>query len=268
MLKKNLKNSQNSGKKCAFNRFKFACNYSKEEIINKKNYFNNIFCNILYTKCGIISLKHFLLNKKISKEENKITYKKINLFNKKNNFNFFLKEIKQKIKIKKIVFKYNNYILNQNYIIFFKSIAISMQQRALYNQKNLQAKNFYLFNLIKHGFYLWKKKYINKKEITNKKLRRKVIGKILINNLRNNLLEQKKLGMNYHCLLLKKYYFNRLRRTTHYLIYNRIAKLKFVSKYIFLWKEIANKIRINKFNGLLLFVEKIYPNLNGSYTEK
>ena len=263
-----MQNSKNWQKKCAFKRFKFACNYSKENIINKKNNFNNIFCKILYTKSCIISLKHFLLNKKIVKEENKIIYKKMKIFNYKNNFNFFINEIKQEKKIKKIFFKYNNYILNHNYIIFFKSIAISMQKNSLNKQKNSQAKNFYFFNLIKKGFFSWKNYYINKKEINNKKLRRKIIGKILINKLRNNLYEQKMIGMNYNNFLLKKYYFNRLRRTVHYLINNRIAKLKFISKYIFLWKEISHNTRINKFHGLVLFSEKIYPNLYYSYINK
>ena len=76
------------------------------------------------------------------------------------------------------------------------------------------------------------------------------------------------IGMNYNNFLLKKYYFNRLRRTVHYLINNRIAKLKFISKYIFLWKEISHNTRINKFNGLVLFSEKIYPNLYYSYINK
>ena len=255
-------------RKCAFKRFKFACNYIKENFINKTNNFNNIFCKILYTKSCIISLKHFLLNKKIVNEENKIIRKKMKIFNYKNNFNFFINEINQEKRIKKIFFKYNNYIINHNYIIFFKSIAISLQRSSSRKQKNSQAKNFYLFNLIKKGFFSWKKFYQNKKAINNKKLRRKIIGKILINNLRNNLYEQRMIGMNYNNFLLKKYYFNRLRRTVHYLINNRIAELKFISKYIFLWKEISHNVRTNKFNGLFIFSEKIYPNLYCSYINK
>ena len=190
------------------------------------------------------------------------------IFNIKKNLKYFLYESKQEIKIKKIYEQYNQYIINQNYIIFFKYVAISMQKRALYKQKNAQAKNFYLFNLIKKAFRVWVKKHINNKSIEMKKLRRKVIGKILINNLRNNLYEQRMIGMNYHYFLLKKYYFNRLRRTVHYSINNKIAKLKFVSKYIFLWKEISHKIRINKYNGLVLFSQKIYPKLYISYIYK
>ena len=268
LFKKNRKNNKNLLKRCAFKRFKFACDFSKEEIINKNNLFNNAFCRILYTKCGIISFKNFLLNKKILNEQNKICYKKMKLFNNKNNFKFFLCEIKKEIKIKKIYYKYNKYILNQNYIIFFKFVAISMQKRAAYKQKNEQAKNIYLFNLTKKIFQKWVKMHKRKKEINIKKLRRKVVGKIFINNLRNNLLEQKMIGMNYNYFLLKKYYFNRLRRTVHYIINNRIAKLKFISKYIFLWKEIANKISINKFKGLKLLEEKIYTNLCKSYVYK
>ena len=268
ILKKNKSESHNMIKKCAFRRFKFACDYSKEEFISKNTSFNNLYCRILYTKCGIISLKNFLLNKKITKEQKKINNNKTKFLNIKNNSKFLFNELKQEIKIKKINYKYIKYILNQNYIIFFKSLAISMQKRASYKQKNIQAKNFYLFNLVKKNFFLWKKRVEIKKENNNKKLRRKIIGKILINNLRNNLYEQKVIGMNYHYFLLKKYYFNRLRRTVHYLINNKIAKLKFVSKFIFLWKEIANKIRINKFNGLSLFVDKIYPKLSISYVYK
>ena len=268
LLKKNKSESNNMLKKCAFRRFKFACDYSKEEFISKNNSFNNLFCRILYTKCGIISLKNFLLNKKIIKEQNKINNNKTKYLTIKNNSKFLINELKQEIKIKKIKYKYTKYILNQKYIIFFKSVAIAMQQRASYKQKNIQAKNFYLFNLVKKNFFLWKKKMKIKKENNNKILRRKIIGKILINNLRNNLYEQKLIGMNYHYFLLKKYYFNRLRRTVHYLINDKIAKLKFVSKFIFLWKEIANKIRINKFNGLTLFAEKICPKLSVAYVCK
>ena len=186
----------------------------------------------------------------------------------KNNSKFFFDETRKKIKIKKIENKYHNYILNQNYISFFKSVAISMQKTSSYKQKNIHAKNFYFFNLIKKGFFSWKKNVKIKQDINAKKLRRKIIGKILINNLRINLYEQKLIGMKYNQILLKKYYFNRLRRTTHYIINNKIAKLKFVSKFIFLWKEISHNIRINKFNGLKLFTEKIYPKLCISYIYK
>jgi hypothetical protein len=190
------------------------------------------------------------------------------LLNIKLNSKVFINEIRKEIKIKKILFKYNNYMLNQSYISFFKSVAISMQKRASYKQKNLEAKNLYLITLIKKVFYKWIKYHRNKKDINTKKIRRKVIGKILINNLRNNLNEQRLIGMNYNILLLKKYYFNRLRRTVHYIINYKIARLKFISKYIFLWKEIAHNVRINKFNGLILFAQKIYPNLYISYIYK
>ena len=70
--------------------------------------------------------------------------------------------------------------------------------------------------------------------------------------MKNNLYEQRAIGMNYRVILLRKYYFHRLRRTVHYMINYRIARLKFISKYIFLWKEIANKSRINKYNGLII----------------
>ena len=179
----------------------------------------------------------------------------------KNNGKFLFNEIRQKLKIEKIEKKYHIYILNQHYILFFKSVAISMQKTALYKQKNIQTKNFYLFNLIKKGFFLWKKNIKIKQDINTRKLRRKILGKIFINNLRINLYEQRQIGMEYNQLLLKKYYFNRLRRTVHYVINNKIAKLKFVSKYIFLWKEISHNIKINKFNGLILLAEKIYPSL-------
>ena len=190
------------------------------------------------------------------------------LLNIKLNSKVFINEIRKEIKIKKILFKYNNYMLNQSYISFFKSVAISMQKRASYKQKNEEAKNLYLITLIKKVFYKWIKYHRNKKDINTKKIRRKVIGKILINNLRNNLNEQRLIGMNYNILLLKKYYFNRLRRTVHYIINYKIARLKFISKYIFLWKEIVHNVRINKFNGLILFAQKIYPNLYISYIYK
>ena len=268
LLKNNKNESKNLVKKCAFKRFKFACEYSKENILAKKNNYKNLFCKILYTKCGIISLKNFLLNKKINKEQQRINKKKAKFLNIKINTKFFINELKRKIKIKKIENKYNNHLLNQNYILFFKSVAISMQKTSLYKQKNIQAKNFYLINLIKKNFFLWKKNAKIKQDINNKKLRRKIIGKIFINNLRINLYEQKLLGMKYNQILLKKYYFNRLRRTVHFVINNKIAKLKFISKYIFLWKEISHTIRINKFNGLILFSSKIYPKLFLSYIYK
>ena len=208
------------------------------------------------------------MNKKISKEQNRINYRKIKFLNIKNNGKFLFNEIRQKLKIEKIEKKYHIYILKQHYILFFKSVAILMQKTAIYKQKNIQAKNFYLFNLIKKAFFLWKKNIKIKQDINTKKLRRKILGKIFLNNLRINLYEQRQIGMKYNQLLLKKYYFNRLRRTVHYVINNKIAKLKFVSKYIFLWKEISHNIRTNKFNGLILLAEKIYPVLYISYIFK
>ena len=226
----------------------------------KNNLFNNNFCNLLYSKCGIILLKHFVLNKKITQEENKINVGKQKIINYKKNFPFFKTIIIKKLKINKILHKYNIYKIHQIHILFFKNIAINMQKRALYKQKKEQANNFYASNLVKKSIKLWKLNYKIKKDKNNKLLRRKIIGKIFINNLKNHLDEQRLIGMKYRCILLKKYYFYRLQRTVHYLINNKIAKLKFISKFIFLWKEIAKKIRVNKYNGLNILVE-IFPHL-------
>jgi hypothetical protein len=122
----------------------------------------------------------------------------------------------------------------------------------------------YLINLVRRAIKTWVKYTKYKNELNAKLLRRKLIGKIFINNLKNNLYEQRAIGMNYNVILLKKYYFHRLRRTVHYVINCRIAKLKFVSKYIFLWKEIANTVRKRKYNGLFLLTQ-IYPKLQISY---
>ena len=229
--------------------------------------FNKMFCKFLYAKCGIISLKNYLLNQKIKKEQNKINQKKIILFNYNQNFKFFMNQTKQKIKIKKRIFSYKNYMIKQNYIIFFKQVAIAMSKRAAYKQKIENTRQIYLINLLKSSIKKWRLYTKSQNEKNIKLLRRKIIGKILINKLKNNLYEQRTIGMNYYSILLRKYYFHRLRRTVHYVINYRIAKLKFISKYIFLWKEIANKIRQNKFNGLIMLSE-IYPKLKISYNIK
>ena len=254
-------------KKCAFKRFKFSCDYRREQITTKNNMFNKIFCKFLYAKCGIISFKNYLLNKKIQTAQVIINHNKIKLLYQKTNFKIFVENIKIKIKIKKIFDKYNAYAIKQNYIIFFKQIAISMSKRAAYKQKVGKMRQFYLINLVKKSIKKWKiyTEYQNEKNA--KLLRRKIIGRILINNLRNNLYEQRAIGMNYNVILLRKYYFHRLRRTVHYLINYRIARLKFISKYIFLWKEISNKLRINKYNGLIM-LSQLYEKLKLSYLYK
>jgi hypothetical protein len=139
-----------------------------------------------------------------------------------------------------------------------------MQKRSAYKQKIGQMRQIYLINLIKRAIKNWKKYTQYKNELNAKLLRRKVIGKILINNLKSHLYEQRIIGMNYNAILLRKYYFNRLRRTVHYIINYRIARLKFISKYIFLWREISKKNRISKYNGFLLLFQ-IYPKLQISY---
>ena len=139
-----------------------------------------------------------------------------------------------------------------------------MQKRALYTQKKEHMNQIYLINLVRRAIKKWVKYTKYKNELNAKLLRRKLIGKIFINNLRRNLYEQKAVGMNYNAILLKKYYFHRLRRTVHYIINWRIAKLKFVSKYIFLWKETANIVRKRKYNGLFLLAQ-MYPKLQISY---
>ena len=229
--------------------------------------FNKIFCKFLYAKCGIISFKNYLLNKKIEKAQNKINYNKIKLYYYKINFTFFFEYTKIKIKTKKIYNKYKTYAIKQNYIIFFKQIVISMRKRAVYRQQIARMRQIYLINLIKKSIKKWKiyTEYQNEKNA--KLLRRKIIGRILINNMRNYLYEQRAIGMNYNVILLRKYYFHRLRRTVHYMINYRIARLKFISKYIFLWKEIANKSRINKYNGLIIF-SQLYEKLQISYYYK
>ena len=226
--------------------------------------FNKMFCKFLYAKCGIISFRNYLLNKKIQKEQNIINHNKIRLIYYKTYYKYLVNHIKMKIKIKKIFSNYKILIIKQNYIVFFKQVAIAMQKRAVAKQKIAQMRQIYLVNLIKKSIKKWRKYTIYQNEKNAKLLRKKIIGKILINNLKNNLYEQRIIGMNYNVILLRKYYFHRLRRTVQYLINDRIAKLKFISKYIFLWKEIANKIRINKYNGLVM-LSQIYPKLQISY---
>lgn len=155
-------------------------------------------------------------------------------------------------------------MIKQNYIIFFKQAAISMQKRAIFKQKMAQMRQIYLVNLLRKSIKKWIKFTKYKNEQNAKLIRKKILGKILINNLKNNLYEQRSIGMNYRVILLRKYYFHRLRRTVHYMINYRIAKLKFISKYIFLWKEIANKNRINKYNGIIM-LSQLYPKLQISY---
>ena len=226
--------------------------------------FNKMFCKFLYAKCGIISFKNYLLNKKILEEQNIIIYNKLRLFCYKNNFNFFINNIKIKIKIKKIFYNYKTFMIKQNYIIFFKQAAISMQKRAIFKQKIAQMRQIYFVNLLRKSIKKWIKFIKYKNEKNAKLLRKKILGKILINNLKNNLYEQRSIGMNYRVILLRKYYFHRLRRTVHNMINYRIAKLKFISKYIFLWKEIASKNRISKYNGIMM-LSQLYPKLQISY---
>ena len=79
LLKQNKELPNKLHKKYLFKKFKLLCDYSKQQIVSKKNMFNNMFCKFLYAKCGIISFKHYLLNKKIQKEQNKINQNKIKL---------------------------------------------------------------------------------------------------------------------------------------------------------------------------------------------
>ena len=226
--------------------------------------FNNMFCKFLYAKCGIISIKNYLLNKKIQKEQYIISQNKLKIFYLKQNYKVLINHIKNKIKIKKIFYKYKIYMTKQNYIIFFKQVAISMQNRAAYKKKCEQISQLYLINLVKRAIKKWYKFTKYKNDLNAILLRRKIIGKILINNLKNNLYEQRMIGVNYNNILLKKYYFHRLRRTVHYMINSKIAKLKFISKYIFLWKNIAKKLRINKYNGFII-LSGLLPKLQISY---
>ena len=142
-----------------------------------------------------------------------------------------------------------------------------MRKRASYKQKVGKMRQIYLVNLVKKSIKKWKYYTEYQKEKNAKLLRRKIVGRILINNLRNNLYEQRAIGMNYNVLLLRKYYFNRLKRTVHYLINYRIARLKFISKYIFLWREISNKLRVDKCNGLIM-LSQLYEKLQISYFYK
>lgn len=264
LLKKNKELPNKLLLNWAFRRLKTSCQYSKQQIISKNNMFNNMFCKFLYAKCGIISIKNYILTKNIQKEQNVINENKMRLFYMNKNAKFFIENIRNRIKIKKIFSKHKEFMIKQNYILFFKQAAVSMQKRAIYIQKKEHMSQIYLINLVRRAIKNWVKYTKYKNELNAKLLRRKLIGKIFINNLRNNLYEQRAIGMNYNAILLKKYYFHRLRRTVHYVINCRIAKLKFVSKYIFLWKEIANTVRKRKYNGLFLLTQ-IYPKLQISY---
>ena len=216
--------------------------------------FTKMFCKYLYVKCGIIFLKNNILHNKIQKQQSQLSNEKFRIFRTRNIFKNFIASVKTHAKFNKIIKKNQNFKIKQYYLNFFKNIAIRIQERAVLKHKKVQLYQNHLIYIVKKSIKIWNNYVKIKNEKLSYKLRRMIIGRIFLNNLREYSYEQRAIGENYRFILLRKYYFHRLRRATHYSINMRIAKIKFISKFIFLWKGIVKMNKIDRQTGVISLI--------------
>ena len=169
----------------------------------------------------------------------------------------YISKLKQRTNYKKISINYNIFFVKKIYISFFKNIAKIITEKSKKKKKIDDIDEYYLINLVRKTMKRLYKYMLFSKEKKNKFYRRILIGKILFKNLKimNKQINNKYIF--YRNLHLKKYYFKRLKRTVDLIQNNRIAKLKFISKYILLWKKAVLINRRNKANGILLLLKHL-----------
>ena len=191
---------------------------------------------------------------KLNKLQKQISIQNFLLYQKKQLFLIFISKLKQNTSFNKIKLHYNIYFIQKNYVSFFKNIAKIITEKSKRKKKIHDINEYYLINLARKTIKTLYKYMLFSKEEKRKYYRRLLIGKIFIKKLK--LIHQK---INNKCLFyrnlhLKKYYLRRFKRTIDLIQNNKIAKLKFISKFLLLWKKAVLINRKNKVNGILLLL--------------
>ena len=205
---------------------------SKEELASKIFMFNHYIQKSFQIKDSLIHLKFKAQNSPIKLSNDK--KEELILYQKKNHYRRFFDILKENKAIKDISVHYNVCFVKKIYISFFKKVCITLGNKAKETKQLNDAEEIYLFNLA-----------------------RKAIRRLYKNKIENKILkEENQQSLYYRQLHLKKYYFKRLHRTAHLVATNRLARLKFISKYILKWTEAVMINKKNRIQGVKLLIKE------------
>ena len=256
-------------------KYKIKQKYKNIFILLKKNAKYNDYTKFIFKKfieiCHkeknnqIIILKKYL-KKYFQQFQLKITIQKLNklqkqkaiqnflLYQRKQLFLIFISKLKQKKSFNKIKFHYNIYFIQKTYLSFFKNTAKILAEKSKTKKKIDDINEYYLVNLARKTIKKLYEFMLFSKEEKAKYYRRILIGKIFIKKLKIIHQEINNKYLFYRNLHLKKYYLRRFKRTIDLIQNNKIAKLKFISKFLLYWKKAVLINRKNKVNGILLLL--------------
>lgn len=158
----------------------------------------------------------------------------------------------------------HNLYIEKLYVTFFKKVCEKISESVKMRKKLIDIDELYHFNL-KNKIFKTFKKFVNNIQIQRGIFYRKRITWILFfNNLKFIKDYNIKKCDFYRKLHLKKYFIKRWKRTMIKLKNIKIAKLKFISKFILLWRKVIMKDKKNKIYSIYM-LENVVDKLNQKY---
>lgn len=151
--------------------------------------------------------------------------------------------------------QYNVFFVKRLYIIFFKSACKAISYKSKRLKKYNDATELHLYKLSLKALRKLKENVLLTQKEHGNQSRKRLIMRIYYKNLKALLNDYNRRCYYYRCLHLNKYYLNRLSRVTKALGNNRIAKFKFVSKWIMIWKEMVLKHKRTRAEGIVLLIK-------------
>jgi len=181
----------------------------------------------------------------------KFTAQKIGPIIRKYGFKVFLTKLNLNFsKIKKLN---KNFLLKKHFLSFFKKTCEKMlDKEKIKNKMNdiIEYHNYHTKN--KYFRYLKKAIFLSQEE-KGKLFRKKLIKRILINNIKELYLYNQKKYLFYRKLHLKKHFIKKWKFIIFMKKNYNIAKLKFISKFFLMWRQALLKIKEKKLLAALKF---------------
>ena len=175
-----------------------------------------------------------------------------------------IKNIKKKFAFRKFIFNINlnfkkimkinkNFKLKKTFLLFFKKVCKNMLQREKNRNKLLDITEYYNYKIKNKFFNRLIKAVLLIQQEQGISIRKKLLKKLFFENLKNLWLYIKKKNNFYRKLHLKKHFLKKWKFLIYIKKNLKIAKLKFISKFILNWRRAILFNRENKINSIIKF---------------
>lgn len=240
-------NDNSNYKRTLLRQFRGICNEERFKFHQKKEVLF-FFSRIIKLKCVYKIIKLQLANKK--------QHKRLRCHFLRYQLKSFYHQFTAKATVlserNNLYIQYNIFFVKRMYITFFKSVCKYISSKSKRMKKYNDATELYLFKLSIKALKKLKENVLLMQSSQGKQLRKKLLMRVFYKNLQSSVYEYNQRCNYYRCLHLKKYHFNRLARTIKAIGNHRIANLKFISKWMMLWKELILKHKRTRAEGIVL----------------